>query len=284
MGNEIKCDLVIARVLNNNIVLAKDKGKEKIIFSKGIGFGKKLGSIVEAGTVVDKIFVLENESTIKNFNEVLNRVDSEMFSFFEELLVELTNELGEELNETIHVGLIDHLNFAIKRLKNKEEISNPFIVEIETLYRREFELASKLARKIEKRLGIQVPDGEIGFITLHIHTARKNGKLSDSIKYSYICNSIMEYIEDELDIEIDRQSLDYARFITHMRFALERITNNRIIKNDFIEIIKMQYSESYNIACSVVKIINKYLNVEVNIDETAYIAMHIQRFKVLLDK
>nr|WP_282961849.1 PRD domain-containing protein [Clostridium butyricum] len=37
-------------------------------------------------------------------------------------MYEVSNMVDEELNERIHISLIDHLFFAIKRLKNNEKI------------------------------------------------------------------------------------------------------------------------------------------------------------------
>ena len=59
----------------------------------------------------------------ENLKEVYNRVDGEFVAICEEALAEISEELGEELNETIHIGLIDHLAIAMKRLKNKEQIN-----------------------------------------------------------------------------------------------------------------------------------------------------------------
>ena len=50
-------DLKVIKSINNNVLLVKDKGVEKILFEKGIGFGKKIGDIIEAGTKIDKITI-----------------------------------------------------------------------------------------------------------------------------------------------------------------------------------------------------------------------------------
>ena len=81
--------------------------------------------------------------------------------------------------------------------------------------------------------------------------------LSNTIKYSYIGNTITEYVENELNIEIDKRSLDYARFLTHMRFAIERIMNKSLIKNDLLDIIKESYPKSYAVAEKVSKNIRR---------------------------
>ena len=248
MKISLKNDMVLVKVFNNNIILVKSSGREKILFEKGIGFGKKFGAVIKKGTEVEKIFIIENEQNIQNFNKVIERTDEKLLGLFE------------------------------------EKIQNPFLIEIETLYPLDFYLAEKASRRIEKEIGVNVPDGEIGFIALHIHSARNNGKLSNTVKYSYLGNIIIKYVEDELNIQVKRRSLDYARFLTHMRFAIERIITKNPIENDLRGIIKSKYKKSYKISEEIGKILSKELNTEVSEDEIAYIAMHIERFKVSFDK
>lgn len=283
MGVNIKKGIVI-KALNNNMVLIKEQGVEKILLAKGIGFNKKFGDILEDNLEVDKVFSIEDKKNQENLKEVYNRVDGEFVAICEEALAEISEELGEELNETIHIGLIDHLAIAMKRLKNKEQINNPFIVEIETLYSVEFEMAKKIVNKLQDKYEIDFPEGEIGFITLHIHSARNGKMLSNSIKYSYLSNKIIIYIEEKFNSKIDKRSLDYARFLSHVRFTIERVLTDTVLKNDLTEIIKKSYSISYEIAEGASKIIEETLDKKVCDDEVAYIAMHVERFRVALQK
>ena len=275
----------VVKSFNNNILLVREKGIEKILFQKGIGFGKKPGDLIEKGIFVEKVFVIEDKENQRNFNEILTRVDSKLIALVEEIIAEITDELGEELNENIHIGLVDHLFYAIRRLEDNEEIQNPFLVEIETLYGREFSMACRLSNRIKDELGVEIPEGEKGFIALHIHSARNNGKLSNTIKYSFLSNSIIEHVEDRLKIIIDKKSLDYARFLTHIRFAIERIMTDNPIKNDLVDVIKEKYRLSYKIAEETRAIICNTLDInKISEDEVAYLAMHIERFRVSLPK
>ena len=283
MGVNIKRGIVI-KALNNNMVLIKEHGVEKILLAKGIGFNKKFGDILEDNLEVDKVFSIEDKKNQENLKEVYNRVNGEFVAICEEALAEISEELGEELNETIHIGLIDHLAIAMKRLKNKEQINNPFMVEIETLYSVEFEMAKKIVNKLQDKYEIDFPEGEIGFITLHIHSARNGKMLSNSIKYSYLSNKIIIYIEEKFNSKIDKRSLDYARFLSHVRFTIERVLTDTVLKNDLTEIIKKSYPVSYEIAEGASKIIEETLDKKVCDDEVAYIAMHVERFRVALQK
>ncbi|MGL5576369.1 MAG: PRD domain-containing protein [Sarcina sp.] len=278
MIRELNSSYNVIKAFNNNVVSVEFDGKESILFGKGIGFGKKTGDIIEEGTEYEKIFFIEDEQNIKNFNELVSRNDNKFVGLCEELIREISDSLGEELSENIHIGLIDHISIAIKRLTEGEVIENPFLVEIETLYSVEFELAKQMAIKLEEETEVFIPDGEVGLIALHIHSARNNGKLSNTIKYAYIGSSAVETVEDLMNIEIDRKSLDYARFLTHLRFAMERILKDIKIENDFLDLIKIKYRKSYKAAKEVAGIIEESLDKKVNSDEVAYIAMHIQRF------
>ena len=284
MGVKLRGKSTVIKALNNNMVLVKDQGVEKILLSKGIGFNKRFGDILEENLEVDKIFSIEDERNQQNLKEVYNRVDGEFIAICEEAIAEISEELGEELNESIHIGLIDHLAVAMKRLKNKEEISNPFIVEIETLYNVEFEMAKKIIKKLQRKYRVKFPQGEIGFITLHIHSPRNGRKLSNTIKYSYLANRIVAHIEKRFNAKINKKSLDYARFLSHIRFTIERILTDTLLKNDLIDAIKESYPISYEIAEEVSKIIETSLDKKVQEDEIAYIAMHIERFRLTLCK
>jgi transcriptional antiterminator len=283
MENTLKSNYIVLKIFNNNVLFVSQENTEKILFGKGIAFGKHAGDIIPYSITIDKIFSIEDKSNNQAFNELVSSIDNKIIGLCEEVIYMISKELSEELNEKIHISLVDHIAFTLKRLKENNEIENPFLVETETLYKKEFEISRKAVKMLENTLKISIPDGEIGFITLHIHSARNKGKLSNTLKYTFLSSTIVDFIEDELSINIDRKSLDYARFITHIRFAIERILNNNPIKNELLDIIKKQYSPSYKLAKKVSKIIEKELHLKVADEEIGYIATHIQRFKTSLN-
>lgn len=273
-------DEIVTKVFNNNIILVNSEDHEKILFAKGIGFGKKPGYVIPKGIKVDKIFTIADSDNIENLNTMIEKVDNDFFVVCEEAIYEISEKINQELNESIHIGLIDHLYFAVKRLKNNEEIENPFLVEIETLYSKEYMLADMVAKKVGAYCNVDIPDGEIAFIALHIHSAINNGKISNTLKNSYLGSTIVEHVEDRLNIEIDRKSLDYARFLTHIKFAIQRIMENIHIDNELTKIIKSSYKESFSVAEEVAKIIEYELGIKVMEDEVTFLTIHIERFRM----
>ena len=277
--NTETADFNVIKAFNNNVLLVSQAKVEKILYGKGIAFGKHLGDIISEDTIIEKIFIIEDKTNYDNFYELVKRVDSDLIALCEEVIYMISKELNEDLHEKVHISLTDHIVYTLKRLKNGEDIKNPFLVEIETLYPREFDLARKAVTMIEDKTKIHFPDDEIGFITIHIHSARNDGKLSNTVRYAFLSNSIVEIIEDESNIQIDKKSLDYSRFITHIRFAIERIINKTPIQNELLGMIKYKYYSSFKLAQKIAKFIEKELDLKVVEDETAYLAMHVQRFK-----
>ena len=279
MSTILNKDEIISKVFNNNIVLVNSEQKEKILFAKGIGFGKKSDQIIPKGTTIDKVFVIENKENRDNLKNLVNIIDSDFFAVCEEAIYDISNMIETDLNERIHIGLIDHLFFAVKRLKDNKEVENPFLIETRTLYSMEFDLAKFIAQKISAYSDVYIPDDEIGFIALHIHSALNDGKISNTIKNTALLNEIVEYAEEELGCTIYKDSLDYARFCTHIKFAIQRIITNNMIKNDLTNIIKNTYKKSYSISEGIAKIIEKNIGTSVTDEEIACLAIHVERFR-----
>lgn len=273
-------DETVIKVFNNNIVLVNSLGIEKILFAKGIGFGKKAGSVIPKGTEINKVFSIEDEDNIANLNDMIKKVDDGFFAECEEAIYEISKEFETELDERIHIGLIDHLFVSVERLKNGDEIKNPFLIETKTLYPKEFSLAEMVANKIEYYSKVKIPKGEIGFIALHIHSAINDGEISNTIKNTYLNSQIIEHVEKRLGINIDKGSLDYARFSTHIKFAIQRIIEDRTESNELVKMIKLAYEESYTIAQEVAEIIARDLKKNVTNEEIAFLTIHIERFRI----
>lgn len=272
-------DYKVEKVFNNNVLLVTQNGREKIVIKKGLGYLKKQGDTISYNTKFHKVFTLESEEVSNNFKELITRVDDNIIGICEEILSEIHSKIGVPFDENVHVRLIDHIAFTLERIKKNDTIINPFIVEIEILYPEEMKLAETVVKMLEEKTGINIPYDEVGSIALHLHSAIKKDKLSNSIKYAYISNSAVEIIEDKLNIIVPRNSIDYARFISHMRFAVERIIKNIPIRNDLIVSIRDTYKQSYMIANEVAKLIEQELYKKVPEEEVGYITLHIERLK-----
>jgi len=267
----------VIKVLNNNVCMAKDdKGMECIVVGKGIGFGKRPGDIIEEDKL-EKIFYVQEDVNKIKFSELMEKIRGDVIGIAEEIIAMAEKIKGKKLNEHIHIALADHIAFAIERINMGIEIKNPFDIEIKALYKDDYNIALKALELINQRLNISLPEDEAGFIALHLHAALENAGLSNTVKNTRLVSQLVSTIEKHLGKYIDRDSIDYIRLVTHLRFAIDRVEKNAPVTNELLVSIKKKFKKAYNIAMQVSKIIEDTLQKKVPEEETGYIAIHIQR-------
>ena len=270
-------DYKVLKSLSNNVVVCEKDSNVYVLLGKGIGFGKKPDDYITKGSAIEQKFIKIDESEKANYVEVLKNVEGQVLAVTEEIISLAEDILKEKLTSRIHVGLSDHISFSIKRMELGIDIVNPFLNEIQTLYPDEYNIAEKGVKLIKDKLNVALPESEIGFITLHIYSARVNEEVSQSLKYTRIVKEVMEYIQEILGIKTNQKSMEYARLVSHLRYALDRIENDKVLKNVMLDSVKITLSEEFEISKKVCKFISEKLSKEVCEDEVGYISLHIHR-------
>ena len=78
--------------------------------------------------------------------------------------------------------LADHIEYAVKRSRNHEQLRNPLTDDIRVLFHTEFKVAERAKDIILDRLGVQLTDDEIGYIALHIHSSIMDQAVSQAMQ------------------------------------------------------------------------------------------------------
>jgi len=170
---------LIKKILNNNVLIAKDGlESEVVLIGKGIGFKRQIETTI-LESEVEKLFVLRNEKEQEQFKMLLPHVEDDLLKVIISSIELIRERTKSFLNEHIHVALTDHLVFAVNRLMRGMAISNPFLLETKALYPYEYEIAKEVVKLINDRAHIYLPEGEIGFIALHIHSAMVNRNVNE---------------------------------------------------------------------------------------------------------
>ncbi|ACJ34303.1 glucose PTS transporter transcription antiterminator GlcT [Anoxybacillus flavithermus] len=269
----------IEKVLNNNVLIASHPTYDEVVLiGKGIGFGKKKGDVI-AQKDVEKWFILKNEREQEQYKKLLPHVDEEFIGLMNDIIHHIQKRTNSSLNEHIHVALTDHILFAIKRLEQGMDIKNPFLVETKSLYPLEYDVATEVVNMLNERLRIQLPEGEIGFIALHIHSALTNHQLSEVNQHSQLISRLVSVVEKQLDIRIDRESIHYLRFVRHLRYAIERVKKGEKMEEPkkLSNILKETYPLCYNLSWKLIKIMQQTLQLPVDEAEAVYLTLHLQR-------
>ncbi|ENQ3104466.1 PRD domain-containing protein [Bacillus cereus] len=273
--------LEIKKVLNNNVIIAAHpEHEEVVVIGKGIGFGKKSKEMLEVEQI-EKMFVLTNEREREQYKLLVPHVSENLIELMNDLMFYIQDRVETPLNEHIHISLTDHIAFAIKRLKQGFTVDNPFLVETKVLYPNEYKIAEEVVELINSRLNIHLPEGEIGFIALHIYSSVTNSEVSAVNQNSRLIAHLVSLIETNLQLELDKESIHYLRLVRHLQFAIERIKNGEKVEEsqNFADLLKAEFPECYNLAWKLVKVMQKQLQLPVYEAETVYLTMHLQRLK-----
>ena len=272
---------IVEKVLNNNVVIANHPSYGEVVtIGKGLGFNRKKGEELSPD-LAEKTFVLKNEKEQENYKKLLPEIDQDLQAAIIESTHLINNRVSGKMNEHIHVGLTDHLLFALHRVSQGMTIKNPFLKETMTLYPFEHEIAADVIELIREKTGIGLPEGEIGFITLHIHSAIANRKLSELNQHSQLIYELVGVIEEQLNIKVNKDSIDYTRLIRHLRFMIDRVLAGEKVEEPekIALLLKEEYPLCYNTAWKLIKIMQQQLGKLVCDAEAVYLTMHIQRLQ-----
>lgn len=86
----------ISKVLNNNVVITTDQSQNEIIvMGRGIAFKKKVGDEISSETV-DKVYRLENQTILSQFQELLADLPLEYLELSNEIIEYARRELSSQ--------------------------------------------------------------------------------------------------------------------------------------------------------------------------------------------
>ena len=66
---------------------------------------------------------------------------------------------------------------------------------------------------IEKYTQYKIPDNEVGYITLHVHSAISTSKTTESIQVMEVIRENIDQLRKDLRITIDENSISYTRLM-----------------------------------------------------------------------
>ncbi len=273
-------NIIIEKVINNNIISAYEKsGAEVIVMGRGIGFKKKQGEVVPADQI-SKIFRIKSRTLTEQFKELLANMPLERVRISDEIISHAKDHLKLKLNQSIYVTLTDHINFAIERVSQGIEPQNALLWEIKRFYPQEFQLGIYALELIQDRLDILLPEDEAGFIALHFVNAEYGTDIRDAVKFPDQMQAIVDIVERDLGILLDESSLHYERFMTHIKFLIQRIYRKELLSSEDRELsllMQRKYPREYQCSVKVAEYIMQATGSRLSEEEIMYLSVHIRR-------
>lgn len=271
--------LTVIKSLNNNIILAVTESDEELVaFGTGIGFKRKKGDKVDE-KLATKIFLSDLNHQA---GQLLEGLSPEILATTEKIVDLGEEKLKPKLNSGILFTLADHLRFALDRKEQGLDIDTPFQWEIPHLYFEEYQVGLEALDLIEKELGIVLPTTEASFIALHLVNAQMdNQTMGETIQVTTVTKNIVKIIQSLFEVTLDKTTINYSRFITHLRYfiARQRSDESSTVEMDLTlkEIIQERYMKSYACGLMIKEMLEREYGWRITEDELVYLVIHIER-------
>lgn len=269
----------IKKVLNTSVVLVIEKNDEFIVLGKGIGYGKKPGELIDTDNNEYQTFISVDDKKKAQLSELVNSIPVEIIDITIKLIEIAEQELNTILTSSLAFILADHINFAIEREKKGIIITNKLIWEIKNLYAKEYKIASKCVEIINKELQTKFTESEVANIAFHIVNAEASANPNyDGQRYARLVGEIVRITSENMDIIVETESIHYNRFITHIKFFVERFFTDRMLKdNDTSLIPDFKFRKEKEIVFKIKNYLMNAYNKEIPDEEVLYLVVHISR-------
>ena len=267
----------VEKVLNHNVILAikEDDKQEYLIMGKGIGFGKKIAERMELGEEA-RVYSLVDIKNAKDTTSPVKEIAPIYLEAANMLLDEAEKQIGK-VDRSVLIPLADHIDFAVKRIREQGEISNPLISDIQVLFHMEYKVAEKILPFLAENTDITMSESELGYIALHIHSAIAEQNVASSMQVARCVRECIRMIEEEIHHTIPVTTLSYNRLMNHVRYMVLRAEQGEEIKLNMNDYMELRFKKSYAIATYVCDEMGKILHTKLHEHELGYLSMHIQR-------
>lgn len=166
-----------------------------VLTGRGLGYQARPGQPVDESEVV-RVFVLDDNRDTDNFAAMLASIAPE------------------------------HVQRGLEGMF-------PLRAEVSHLYPRELLWAEKMVAAINEELDTQLPADEAVPIALHLVNAAFNqGNLALTYRMTGIFSQIFDMIESAFGEPLDRNFVNVARFITHLRYFFVRVHSHEQLGDD----------------------------------------------------
>lgn len=267
----------VKKALNHNTIIAINMAdnREYLLIGKGLGFGRKVSERLEAPEGCT-VYSLREHTERGDAMELVKDMDPVFLEIAEQVLKESERIFGR-IDWSILFPMADHIAFAVRRIRNNEQISNPLTGDIRALFHMEYKTAEFIRPILKERLNVEIDEHEVGYIALHIHSAIEDETVALSMQIAQTVRECIQMVEEATGLTIDVMSLSYNRLMNHVRYMAARAIKGEKLKLNMNDFMSVKYPEAYRLAAAVCGHLEGYLHQTLDESEVGYLAMHIER-------
>lgn len=271
----------ITRVLNTNAVMVIDHtDRTSVVLGRGIGYGKRPGDEVDSSRVTET-FLTDSVTPIDRLAAFLTDVPLGIVRVAREIAEAAHEALGIGISQALVLPIADHLAFAVRREREGITLEHPLVWEVSQLYPREVDLGRDAVRLARSHLGVDLPDEEAIPLAMHLVNAQfgATAGMATTVEMTQKIARVVSVVEQCTGVPLDRESMNVARFVTHLRYLFVRLRQGRqFVDNppELVDAVASAHPDAHRCAQRVRLLLHtndEYLTD----DEVLYLTLHIAR-------
>lgn len=269
----------LIKKINTSAAIALDStGHEVVVLGKGIGFPPMPYELDDLSRIQRTFYDVDPK-----YLEIIAQLPQPVLMASAEIAEEAEISLGCQLNANLPFTLADHLNFAHQRQEHGVDLTLPIAYDIQHLYPREYELGLQALQILFQQAGISLPESEAIHVAMHLINAEADtGDMHSLMMTMQILSEIGHIVETQLQMQIDFKSYYYSRFITHLRYLIQRLQSGTQCMergSSMLPALSQYYPDIYHCAQKVTEYLSQTWGWTCNKEETVYLMMHLYRLK-----
>ena len=274
--------MIIRKILNNNVVVTENaSGREVVAMGRGIAFKRRVGDRVD-DSAVEKIYTISRPEMMDRFKELVASMSIEYLQIANEIIEYAETQLNCKLNESIYISLTDHIHMAVHRIRNGILIKNMMLLDLKRFYEKEFLIGEYALKLMNKKFDVALPEDEAGFIALHMIDAQLDFRQPMANRILNLMEEISNVVRMVCRIEFDRESMNYYRFVTHLKFFAKRVfmhqESGNELDDEMGDMIRRKYAQAYACAEKIAALVKNKYDYNISTDEKCYLTIHIAKF------
>ncbi|KZM58877.1 PTS sugar transporter [Geobacillus stearothermophilus] len=209
--------------------------------------------------------------------KLLGLVDRKKLAVIEQQIEQVKEKLPFTMADSSYIAFVVHLALAMERIKRGEAIHfDPR--DLQALQAtKEYEIAHELAESLEKVFDVDIPNEEVGYMTMHLMGAKwrsRQGAMMEepSLAVGMKAQQLIRFVSDKLGVDLSADRTLYEDLVVHLKPALYRLEHGMGVANPLLDPIKQDYAELFAIVADGAR--QLFGGIPIPDEEIGYLVLH----------
>lgn len=186
----------------------------------------------------------------ENQRSLLEIIQIEKLTLAHQLIREMTQRHDLQLTDHTHMTLTIHLSFAILRMAQNQLIMIDDHLLDELRNDDKYTIALDMAAVIQEMFKIEIPDAELGYLTIHLKGARLRASVLNqrdkrTSVYTLACRALIVDVSQRLQVPFEKDSAVLEGLLKHIEPAVYRLERGLDLYNPLATRIMSAYPKLF---------------------------------------